>query len=160
VKVSDLPPGEDLATIRKQMIDTLVSHGARAQLRTGNLVTGGLFVAIDFFPDAPPATVDWSQHPVELPTIPGELEAIEASVVNIIKKLDALPLKAIGDDLQKAMGDLDRTLVSARVTFDNAGRLVQPDSTLDTDLTNTLGEVSRAAQGIRILADYLERHPE
>ncbi len=49
---------------------------------------------------------------------------------------------------------------SARTTFDNAGKLVAPDSTLDTELDNALQEVSRAARGLRVLADYLERHPE
>ena len=31
---------------------------------SGSLLTGALFVAFDFFPDAPPATIDWSQDPV------------------------------------------------------------------------------------------------
>ena len=131
-------------------------------------MTGALFVAFDFFPDAPPATVDWSQKPVQLPTIPGELEAIEASVVSIIKKLDQVPFKAIGDDLQKAIVELDRTLVSARGTLDSRGRgtldnadkLIEPNSVLGAELGNTLQEVSRAARSVRVLADYLERHPE
>ena len=50
-------------------MDTLIAHGVRAQLRTGNLLTGALYVAFDFFPNAPPASVDWSQKPVQLPTI-------------------------------------------------------------------------------------------
>ena len=66
--------------MRRKLIDALVAHGVRAQLRTGNLLTGAVFVAFDFFPGAPPATVDWSQKPVQLPTIPGQLEAIEANV--------------------------------------------------------------------------------
>jgi paraquat-inducible protein B len=186
VKVRDLEPGADFASIRKQLIDSLVSHGVRAQLRTGNLLSGALFVAFDFFPDAPPATVDWSQNPVPLPTIPGEIEAIEAKVANIInklnqvpikgigddlqkaiaeldsllKKLDQVPFKGIGDDLQKTIAELDRTLVSARSTLDNADKLIEPNSVLGEELGNTLQEVSRAARGLRVLADYLERHPE
>jgi paraquat-inducible protein B len=145
----------------------LLAHGVRAQLRSGNLLTGALYVAFDFFPDAPPATVDWSQKPVELPTIPGELEAIEASVVRIIKKIEELPFKALGNDLLKAMSELDRTLVSARGTLDsgrdaldNANKLIEPNSVLGAELGNTLQEVSRAARSVRVLADYLERHPE
>jgi paraquat-inducible protein B len=174
VKILDLPPGADLMSIRQQLIEQFVAHGARAQLRTGNLLTGALFVAFDFFPDAPPATVDWSEKPVQLPTIPGQLEEIEASVVNIIKKVNQMPLKAIGDDLQKAIVELDRTLASARstldsaggtlnsgrITLDNANKLVEPNSVLGEELGTTLQEVSRAARSVRVLADYLERHPE
>ncbi len=165
--------------MRRKLVDSLVAHGVRAQLQTGNLLTGALFVSFDFFPDAPPATVDWSQTPPQLPTAPGQLEAIEASATSIVKKIDQIPFKAIGNDLQsimkkldqvpikgigddlhKAIGDLDQTLVSGRSTLDNANKLVEPDSALAADLSNTLQEVTRAARSLRVLADYLERHPE
>jgi paraquat-inducible protein B len=167
VKVVDNAPGTDLATMRIKLVDALVSHGVRAQLRTGSLLTGSLYVALDFFPDAPPAKVDWSQKPVQLPTIPGQLEEIEASVANIIKKLNTVPFQAIGGDLQKAIAELDKTLVSARGTLDSASgtlnstnALVQPDSAQVQKLNSSLEEVSRAARSLRVLADYLERHPE
>ena len=75
--------------------------------------------------------------------------------------------RQIGDDLQKAIVELDRTLVSARGTLDsgrgtldNANKLIEPNSVLGAELGNTLQEVSRAARSVRVLADYLERHPE
>lgn len=174
VNILDVKAGVDLDTMRRKLIDSLVSHGVRAQLRTGNLLTGALYVALDFFPGSPPATVDWSQKPVQLPTIPGQLQAVEASLANIIKKLNKMPLKEIGDNLRKALADLDLTLVSARGTLvsargtlvsargtlDNANNLTEPNSVQVQQLGNTLQEVSRAARSVRVLADYLERHPE
>ncbi len=160
VKVLAPEPGVDLESERRKLVDNLVARGVRAQLQTGSLLTGSLFVALDFFPGAAPATVDWSQHPVQLPTTPGQLQAVEASVVSIIKKLDQIPFKAIGDDLRKAIVDLDGTLVSARSTLDNANTMVEPNSVLGQQLDGTLQEVSGAARAIRLLADYLERHPE
>jgi paraquat-inducible protein B len=161
VKIRDLAPGTDVETMRKKLIDSLVSRGVRAQLQTGNMLTGSLFVALDFFPDAPPATVDWSQTPPQLPTIPGEFQAIEASVVSIIKKLDKVPYQGIGDDLRKTIVELDQTLVSARGAIDNANsKLIEPNSGLGEELGGTLQEVSRAARSLRVLMDYLERHPE
>lgn len=160
VKILDLDPGANFDEVRRKMIDSLVAHGVRAQLRSGNLLTGALFVGFDFFPDASPATVDWSQKPVRLPTVPGVLEALEAKVANIIDKIDKMPLKEIGDDLRKTIAELDHTLESARRTVDNADKLIEPNSVLGAELGNTLQEVSRAARGLRVLADYLERHPE
>ena len=159
VKVVDEDPG-DASARRKRTIETLVARGFRAQLRSGSLLTGALFVAVDFFPDAPPATVDWSQEPVELPTVPGQMEGLEASVASILRKIDKMPLQGIGDGLKKAISELDLTLVSARGTLDNADKLVQPNSVLGEQLGTTLQEVSRAARGLRVLADYLEQHPE
>jgi paraquat-inducible protein B len=160
VKVLDAPTPEAWEAMRRRVIDTLIERGFRAQLRTGSLLTGALFVAFDAFPGAPPATVDWTQTPPRLPTVPGELEAIEANLVNIVKKLDKIPLQDIGDEAKNALVDLRGTLASATRTLDSADQTVAPNSLLSNNLNETLGEVSRAARAIRVLADYLERHPE
>jgi len=167
VKVLGTSAGVNLETMRRRLIDSLVTHGVRAQLRTGNLLTGAVYVAFDVFPGAAPATVDWSQRPVQLPTVPGQLEQTEASINNIIKKLDKLPLQQIGDNLQQALGDLDLTLVSAhgtltaaQGTLGNTSTLTAPNSAQVQQLDATLQEVRGAARSVRVLADYLERHPE
>lgn len=167
VGVVDLPPGADLETVRRELVDSLVAHGVRAQLRTGNLLTGSLYVALDTFSGAPPVTIDWSRTPVELPTMAGQLEAIEKNVASIIKKVDALPFRELGDNLNKSIEGLDETLASARgtldsatKTLDNANRMIEPNSVLGEEIGSALQEVSRAARALRVLADYLERHPE
>ena len=137
-----------------------MADGLRAQLRTGNLLTGSLYVSLDFFPDAPPFKVDWSQYPVRLATIPSKLEGIDESVASIIKKLDTVQYQEIGEDLRKTLAGLDRTLASTKRALDGADKLIGPNSGLDQELVNTLHEVSGAARSIRSLADYLEQHPE
>jgi len=151
--------GEHTAAHRK-MFDILVAHGLRAQLRTGSLLTGSLYVELDFFPDAPPFTVDWSQSPTRLATIPGKLEGIDASVASIIKKLDKVQYEEISQDLRKTMADVDQTLDSARRALDHADTLIESNSGLNQELTNALQEVNDAARSLRVLSDYLERHPE
>jgi len=167
VRILDLEPGTDLEAFRHKLIESLVAHGMRAQLRTGNLLTGQLYVAFEQFPDAPPFEVDWSQDPPQLPTTPGEIAALQADVVSIIKKLDKVQYDAIGNDLQKAIVELNSMLVSARgaldsgrSTLDNANKLIEPNSVLGAQLGTTLQEVTRAARSVRVLTDYLERHPE
>jgi len=167
VKVFDLGPGSNLETARRKLIDALVAHGVRAQLRTGNLLTGSAYVALDVFPSAPKTTVDWAQSPVQLPTTAGQFANAEATVEDILNKLDKMPLKEIGDNLNKAITDLDLTLTSARGTltsaqgtFDNTSNLTGANSSQVQQLNETLKEVSRAARSLRVLADYLEGHPE
>jgi paraquat-inducible protein B len=153
--------------VRRRLIDSLVAHGVRAQLSTGNLLTGAAYVSLDFFPGAPRAAVDWSQEPPQLPTTQGQFQATEATVENIIKKLDNVPFQEIGVDLKKAINQLDETLVvaqgtlgSARGTLENTSNLTGPNSAQVQQVGSTLQEVSRAARSVRVLADYLERHPE
>jgi paraquat-inducible protein B len=167
VDVRGAKTGVEFEIMRRRFIDALVAHGVRAQLKTGSLLTGSLFVAFDFVSGAPPATVDWSQQPVQLPTVPGQLQATEAKIENIINKVDQMPLEAIGENVRKSLADLDLTLVSARGTLvsargtlENTGNLTGPNSVQIQQLGNTLEEVRRAARSVRVLADYLERHPE
>jgi paraquat-inducible protein B len=134
VRFLNLPGNEDAVTRHKRVMDILVSHGLRAQLKTGSLISGSLYVAVDFVPDAPPASLDWSQDPVQLPTVPGKVEAIESSVADLLKNLNQ--------------------------TVTNANKLIEPNSVLDTELINLLNEGGDAARSVRVLADYLERHPE
>jgi paraquat-inducible protein B len=174
VDLIELGGAGDLAAIRRRLIDSLVAHGVRAQLQTGNLLTGAAFVAFDFFPGASPAKVDWSQNPVQLPTTPGQLQAVEESVTSLLKKLNDMPLKAIGQDVRKDLASLDLTLqsargalatangtlISARTTIDNANNFVEPNSAQSQELDNMLLEFTRAARAVRVLAEYLEKHPE
>lgn len=146
--------------LRREVLDRLVAKGVRAQLQTGSLLTGSLYVAFDFFPKAKPAKIDWATNPPQLPTTAGALQAIETNLASIIQKVDDMPLVQIGNDLRDAIVELDATLASARNAIDNANKLVEPNSVLDQQLYDTLQEVSGAARSVRVLADYLERDPE
>jgi paraquat-inducible protein B len=161
--------GQDPVTVHKKVIDTLVSRGLRAQLKTGNLLSGSLYVALDFTPDAPPVTLDWSQTPVQLPTLSGKVEAIEDSVASLLKNLDKTVIDARGTltNANSLMQNLDKTLGTTRGTLTNAdqllgnvSQLIEPNSVLDTELNILLQQGGDAARALRVLADYLERHPE
>jgi len=60
VRFVNLPEGQNAVSNNKIVMDTLVAHGLRAQLKTGNLISGSLYVAVDLFPDEPPESLDWS----------------------------------------------------------------------------------------------------
>jgi paraquat-inducible protein B len=166
VEVTGLATNE-LKIARRKAVDALVGRGLRAQLKTGSMLTGAQFVDLDIFPDSPPAAIDWSQNPPQMPTVPGTMESLADNIASIVKKLNQLPLKDIGDSVHKTIGDLDQTVIGVRGSLTNADNLlisankfVAPDSSLDQQLTLTLQQVGGAAQAMRILADYLERHPE
>ncbi|MEI6084712.1 MAG: MlaD family protein [Verrucomicrobiota bacterium] len=167
VKFLEVPAGEDSRAIHRKMMDTVVAKGLRAQLKTGSLISGALYVSVDFYPDAPPATMDWAQNPPRVPTMPGSIEGIESSLAGIMKKIDQMQFKEISDDLRKTFGELDKTLVGVRGTLtnadlllNNAGQLVNPNSVLMQGLDGTVQEMGEAAKALRVLMDYLERHPE
>ncbi len=75
---------------RKERTDFLVKEGLRAQLETGNLLTGQLFVLLDFFPDAEPYIVDWNAEYPEIPSVHGAMGAIKNNLGSILKKADVM----------------------------------------------------------------------
>ena len=127
-------------------------------------------------------TFDVNASPLVLPTIPGELDELQTQIGEIARKLSKVPFDEIGMDLRKTLKTLDRTLNSAeqltqhlnndvapevtaamkdvRKTLDSANKTLAEDAPLQQDLRQTLEEVSRAAGSLRVLTDYLERHPE
>ena len=167
VKFVGMQAGTTQPPAREEMIKALVAHGVRAQLRSSSMLTGALYVALDFFPHAPPAHVDVSREPMEFPTVPGTFEEVEARLASIVRKIDQLPLQEISADVHRTLTDLDQTIVGAQATLKNtdailarANRMVEPDSLLGVQISSTLTELTRAAQALRELADSLDRQPE
>jgi paraquat-inducible protein B len=169
---SRAPQGGDQRT---RFIDELVAHGLRAQLQSSSLITGQMFVAVDFFPGSPPAKVDWAAKPPQLPTMPGSLQEIQTALASVARKLDKLPLDKISTDLsatlKTANGLLRRldtevapqardALAEASKALGAVDRVVSGGQPVTQDARDTLREVGRAAQSLRVLSDYLERHPE
>lgn len=163
------------AGARAQIIEGLVKSGLRAQLRTGNLITSQLYVALDLFPNAPPARMDMRRTPVELPTLPNTLDELPLQVAGIAKKLDKVPFDEIGIRLNSTLKNADSlfkqldtqlapqardVLGAARQTFSSAQATLQQDSPLQTDVRQALQQLTRTLQSLNALSDYLERHPE
>jgi paraquat-inducible protein B len=104
----------------RQFLRRLVEErGLRATLRSGNLLTGQLFVALDYFPNAPKPKIDWTQDPLELPVVPSPLPDLEAKITSILAKIDSMPLEAIGKDLQKDLTTLGQMLEGANTLLNH-----------------------------------------
>ena len=159
-------------------MNMLVARGLRAQVRSGNLLTGQLYIAMDFFPNAPKAQINWKANAPEFPTTPGEMESLKASIFSVAKKLDQIDYAGVSTDLKetlksttKMMATLDASLAQltpetkaviaeARSALVAAEQAIAPGSPLLQDSTAMMSEIARAARAFRILADYLEQHPE
>lgn len=168
----------------------VMRRGLRAQLMTGSLVTGQRYVALVFVPAAAKARLDWTAAAPELPTVLSTLPELEAKLGKIIDKLERVPLDTIGDNMSKSLVTLDQTLKDAGQVLDHfdaeivpalkstladargalnsaekmltstEATLVGPSAPGQLELRNAMSELARAARSLRVLADYLERHPD
>ena len=147
----------------RQILDGMVTKGFRAQLRTGNLLTGQRYVALDFFPKAKAAPIGWNRPIPELPTQPGSLDSLQEQLVAVVDTLQGTLQRAdllIAHIDQEVVPEVTPTLRDARRTLDRANALLSSDAPVQTELRDTLREVGRAATAVRDLADTLEQQPQ
>jgi len=153
----------------------LIGHGLRAQPRSGNLLTGRLYLALDFVPGAPKVNFNPAARPTELPTIESGMGELQANITQVVKKLDALPLERVVDHLDQDLTALhgtlgqinDKLLPSATQTLgtthdalENVGDLLTGDSAFRVNIEQTLDDVQQTLHSFKALADYLDHHPE
>lgn len=184
---------EDKYAIMKHM----VKRGLRARLETGSLLTGQLFVGLDFHQDLPQQELIMTEKYPEIPAIPAAMDELRRTVTDVMAEIRRLPLDKIAKEIleaveggnrlvnssetQKAIHNLntaignvekltvgldrqadalaislDKTLVSVRKSLEVA----DPNSPAGVNMNSALKELAAAARSIRVLADYLEQHPE
>lgn len=165
-------------------------RGLRAQLRSGNLLTGQTYVAFEYFPNAEKSNPDWTRELPDLPVMASSLVELEGKLTSVLDKLDKLPIEDLGHTLNVDLKELNKVLVgtgkiigrvdaelmpalnanldamqralgSIERGMDHAdANLLGPDAPAQQELRDAMTEFTRASTSMRILFDYLERHPE
>src|ERR1700722_13108616 len=156
------------------LVGELVARGLRAQPRPGDLLTGQLYLALDFIPGARTAHFNAAARPLEIPTIRGSIDELQVRIASIVRKVDELPLagmaRHLDADLTSIHGTLDHInddmIPAAAATFNSAhdalgkvDRFLDDDSPWRSSLEDTLIEARRTMRSVRALTDLLERHP-
>ena len=125
-ETSDASPYETLGK--------LVDKGLRAQLATGSLLTGQLYVQLGMHPNTAAQLSGEESVLPELPTVPGGMDALTASIQNFASKLETVEIDKIGKELlstlegtnklvnspalQAAVADMKGTMRSLKTILD------------------------------------------
>lgn len=136
-----IPRGENKTATPYEVVKTLVERGLRAQLNTGSLLTGQLFIELDMHPDTEIKLVSEQDTIPELPTIPASLQEITTSVKSFLAKLNKLKLEEIGDELLGTLSGSNKLL--------NA-----------PELNDSITELKKSLIVFRSLLGKLDKHAE
>lgn len=166
-----------------QIFKGFIQRGWRAQMRTGNVLTGQNYIAFDKFPKAPVASLKvLPSGMVEVPTIPTELSGLQAQVSVIADKLSKFPLVEIGSDVRKTLNSMNTTINSTdklikqldgklapemqatldelRKTMRSTESILSSDAPMQQDVRRAVQQMTRAAASVQLMTDYIEQHPE
>lgn len=167
------------ATRDVTLLQRMVAGGLRAQARTGSLLTGSMYIALEFMPRTAAASLDTSTELPAIPTVPGTLSDVQPQLAEIVAKINKVPFDDIGRNLhdtltqarqaiaqlkpeaQASLAEVRRTLQAVQETLAHADRqLLDPSAPIQRNAEQTLQDLQRASQSLRTLTDYLQRHPE
>lgn len=112
------------------LTEELISRGLRAQLNSQSLLTGLLYIELDFYPQSALNLVDIDSPYLQLPTVPTDLE-------RITKKLQDIDISRLTDELESISNGVN-TLVSS-----------QAFQKLPANLTSTLDSVRELSAQMR-----------
>jgi len=115
-----------------------IERGFRSKLDFESLISGQLFIALDFYKDAAPPVLqdpDMLGGPLEIPPQPSDIDAILANLTKAIGNLGNVNFLALSKDLQAL-------IVSARAGIDSM-KLDQ----LGVSLTKTSDSISQLVNG-------------
>ncbi|MFT6861872.1 MAG: paraquat-inducible protein B [Akkermansiaceae bacterium] len=148
-----------------------LEKGLRASLKSGNLLTGQLYVDLDYYPDEPYAGVKQQGDYLVLPTINTGLENIQEQVSTLLEKFNELKIEDLiakvgqtSDEATQALDSVNRAMVSSKgivadaqatlqgitETVKSLNAILASDDTkaISTDLRETLAQVNKSLEPI------------
>ena len=151
--ITNLP--SDTTEAAENFIADAVRNGMRASLKTGNLLTGQMYVDLDFQKDPPPATVAEVDGYRVIPTTSGGLGELQDKATALLDKLAALPLD---DTVRNATAALE-SVKSMSESLSKTAAGFNAESPVYRQLTSTMRELDDTLRSVRTLADTLEQKP-
>ena len=148
------------------LIDDLIGRGLRAQLGLQSLLTGLLYIQLDFHPETPVDLLAIDTEYTQIPTIPTELERIVSQIEGLDIAQMAANLQSIAANVnafveqapfQQLPADVGLTLASLRsLTTQLEATLATAGPGIDRVLNNSNTLVSEAAEALPKLTTLLE----
>ena len=131
-----------------EAVKNAIDGGLRGQLHTESLLTGLLYIELDFVPDAPANFVQAQENVQpyqEIPTVPTVLEQAQDTASRIIAKFQDIDFQALINSLQKAAAGIEATTNSPALR------------TALQSLEQALPKVEEAMASIRNVASTLDQ---
>jgi paraquat-inducible protein B len=97
----------------REKLKEAIERGLRAQLNSQSLVTGLLFVQLDYRPETPVVLISPPEEGLnEIPTIPTTLEQAQQAAAELIARLKEFDFEGFGKSLRASLDGFDRTINS------------------------------------------------
>ncbi|VTP61493.1 paraquat-inducible protein B [Serratia rubidaea] len=136
----------------EQHLKDAESRGLRASLKSANLLTGSLYIDLDFYPQQK----GWEGprkmfgYPL-LPTTSGGLAQIQQKLMQTLDKINAMPLNPMINEATKTLAESQRTMRETQETMKSLNEIMSSKAMQDLpqDMQKTLQELNRSMKGFQ-----------
>ncbi len=155
----NIVPLEEGETELEERLDHFVRGGLRAQLKTGNLLSGQLFIDLEYFEDAPTTGIKKYNDLAVLPSLPASSQTLMNDLGKFMKKLSDLPLDDISVELKKTMVGIDKLVSSPELhkVIESLNRIITDlDTTIEMINTGTIPQVNTTLTEVETLVKDMD----
>jgi paraquat-inducible protein B len=140
--------------------DEMIRRGTRAQLDVESLLTGLLYIDLDFHPKAPLNLVlEPGGRYREIPTVPTKMEAVQAQLTGALAKFEQIDFKALAASITDT-ADSIRELTSSPELKATLGSLEQTTANLNTTILAVRATINHANSKIEPLVSSLQKNSQ
>lgn len=140
------------AEVPADALEIMVKQGMRAQLKIANIITGSMFVAIDFFDTADPASIVVHDDMIEIPTIPASLNELTGNLTALLEALSKMPFEDIGSAALDTIQEIEQTSRSFKKAGEGIHTIVS-----SRELKKAMESVNLSLEKIQRLTSALEK---
>ncbi|MEG3754825.1 intermembrane transport protein PqiB [Psychromonas arctica] len=133
----------------RETIEEHFKSGLKGQLKSGNLLTGALFIDTEFDTPNPDFKITKVGEYDVFPTKKGGLAMIQEQISSFMDKFNKIPLNEVAGSMTKTMNSLNQTLTSANNTFDKLNEIISQKEiqTIPADVQTSLQQLQQTLAG-------------
>jgi paraquat-inducible protein B len=169
-RINAVSPGMRVDVTDPVQFEDLIQAGFRVELKSGNLLTGGKSLSMDFRPEVPDTRLTGVELPYpEVPTIPSGFTEVQARLTAFALKVSELPVDSVVTNLnglitdfrelvanpetQELPGTINETLVAFSEAAAGFTNLVSEFEGKGDEVTAGIEETFEAAQSVLVSLD-------
>ncbi|MGC6387555.1 intermembrane transport protein PqiB [Ewingella sp. S1.OA.A_B6] len=133
-------------------LNTGIANGLRASMKSANLLTGLMYIDLDFYPKEKAWTGPAEMQGIKvLPTVSGGFAQIQQKLMITLDKINALPIEPMLREATSTLAESKKTMKATQRTLDSLNAIVSSKEmkALPQDMQQTLIQLNRSLKGFQ-----------
>lgn len=145
----------------QRRIEESIHRGLRARIQQSNLLTGMLYIELDYFPGTPAILRGNGETDfLEIPTVPSNMSQMINSVAQILQNLSQVDFKSFSEHLNEAAVNLSTSIsaIEFKKINDNIVQASEAAKKIlnDPQIEQIIANVNRVTQDVAVISQKIE----